>query len=265
MKRIISLALLFLFSLSISAQNKKDEQGRKQGYWENTTPMGKKIYAGYFKDGYPDGEMIRYHDNGTIKARLVFTNEGKKATAKLYNTYEQLSAIGNYSNKKKDSLWQYFDKNEQIRIQEYYENGEKDGLSTYYYPNGQVYETYEYQNDLKNGKWIRYDKFGNKVISAHYSNGKLNDAFTTYYNNGIIKIDGFYKNGKRHEKWIFYTIKGKIDKTITYQMGIADNQDELDAKQQQDLEAMEANKNKDIDPEHYIDNPTEYLMKQRGK
>ncbi len=265
MSKFISFSLIFLFSLTLSAQNinQKDEQGRKQGYWENTTPMGRKIYAGNFKDGYPEGEMLRYHDNGALKARLIFSNKGKNAKAKLHNTYGQLAASGNYTNKKKDSLWQYFDKNEQILIQEYYVDGKKDGLSTYYYPNGQEYETYEYKNNLKHGKWIRYNRSGKKIISAHYLNGKLNNAFTTYYNNGIIKIDGFYKNGKRHEKWIFYTPKGQIDKKIIYTMGVANNQDEIDAIQQRELDAMEANKNKDIDPEHYIENPTEYLMKQR--
>ena len=82
---------------------------------------------------------------------------------------------------------------------------------------------------------------------------------------GIIKIDGNYKNGKRDGKWIFYTIKGQITKTICYKNGIADNQDELDAKQKQEIDALEANKNKYIDPAHYIENPTEYLMKQRRK
>ncbi len=259
--------MLCLFSLTLFAQNinKKDEQGRKQGYWENITPLGEKVFAGSFKNGYPEGEMKRFHKNGAIKARLFFSNKGKNAKAQLYNSYEQLSATGNYIDKKKDSLWKYFDKNEQIRIEEFFVNGKKDGLSTYYYPDGLTYETYEYKNGLKHGQWIRYDREGKKSISAHHSNGKLDTYFTTYYNNGITKIDGLYKNGKRHGKWIFYTLKGEIDKTITYEMGIADNQDELDANQKQELDAMEANKNKDIDPEHYIENPTEYLMKQRRK
>ncbi len=265
MKNIIILILLSCISLSLVAQNKKDEQGRKQGYWEKTTPMGQKIYAGYFKDNYPEGEMIRYHQNGLIKARLIFSNKGKHTKAKLYNTYEELLAEGNYLNQKKDSLWYYYNKDGEIRIKEYYSAGKKNGLITYYYPSGETYETYEYKNDLKHGKWVRYNKHGEKIIHANYLNGKLDDAFTTYFNNGIIKIDGFYKNGKRDKKWLFYNEKGQIDKTITYQMGVAENQDELDAKQQEELDALEANKDKIIDPEHYIQNPTEYLMKQREK
>jgi len=267
MYKFIYFSLILLFSLSLSAQNinKKDAQGRKQGYWENITPLGKRVYAGNFKDGYPEGEMKRFHMNGAIKVRLFFSNKGKNAKAQLYNTYGQLSATGNYKAKKKDSLWHYFDKNEQIRIQEFYVNGEKDGLNTYYYPNGQIYETCEYKQNMKHGQWMRYNRDGKKSIKAHYSNGKLDAYFTTYFPNGLTKIAGLYKNGKRDGKWIFYNLRGKIDKTITYVMGVADNQDELDAKQKQEIEALEANKNKDIDPEHYIENPTEYLMKQRRK
>ncbi|MGZ2370726.1 toxin-antitoxin system YwqK family antitoxin [Ancylomarina sp. YFZ004] len=267
MYKFLHFSLLCLFSLTLSAQNinKKDAQGRKQGYWENVTPLGKRVYAGNFKDDYPKGEMKRFHKNGAIKALLIFSNKGKNAKAQLYNTYGQLSATGNYIDKKKDSLWQYFDKNEQIRIQEFYVNGEKDGLSTYYYPNGQIYETYEYKQNNKHGQWLRYDRDGKKIICANYTNRRLDSFFTTYFKNGITKIDGSYKNGKRHGKWIFYTVKGEIEKTISYVMGVADNQSELDNIQKQELEAMEANKNKDIDPEHYIENPTEYLMKQRGK
>ena len=267
MNKFIYISLLCLFPLALSAQNinKKDEQGRKQGYWENITPLGIKIYAGNFKDGYPDGEMKRFYKNGIVKARLFFSNKGKKAKAKLYNTYGQLSAEGNYINKQKDSLWQYFNKDEEIRIKEFYTNGKKDGLSTYYYPNGIIYETYEYKNNLKDGQWIRNNLEGNKIIKASYSKGNLNSNFTTYFNNGLIKIDGLYKAGNRDGKWIFYTPKGQIDKTINYEMGIADNQMELDKLEEQEINAMEANKNKDIDPENYIQNPNEYLMIQRRK
>lgn len=267
MNKFIYFSLLCLFTLSLSAQNinKKDEQGRKQGYWENITPLGKRVYAGSFKDGYPEGEMKRFHKNGAVKVRLFFSNKGKNAKAKLYNTYGQLSAEGNYMNKQKDSLWQYFNKNEEIRIQEFYTNGKKDGLSTYYYPNGNIYETYAYKNNLKHGQWTRSDRDGNRIIKANYLKGKLNSFFTTYFKNGITKIDGLYKDGKRHGKWIFYTEKGQEDKTINYEMGVANNQSELDNLEKQELDAMEANKNKDIDPEHYIENPTEYLMKQKRK
>lgn len=267
MSKFIYLSCLILISLSLSAQNinKKDEQGRKQGYWENITPLGKRVYAGNFKDGYPEGEMKRFHKNGAVKVRLFFSNKGENAKAKLYNTYGQLSAEGNYINKQKDSLWHYFNKNEEIRIKEYYTNGKRDGLSTYFYPDGGTYETYEYKNNLKHGVWTRSDRDGNKIIKAHYTNGRLDSYFTTYYKNGITKIDGLYKNGKRHGKWIFYTVKGQIEKTISYEMGVADNQSELDNQQKLEIEAMEANKNKDIDPEHYIENPTEYLMKQKRK
>lgn len=103
MKKILFISIICFLSLSIFAQNinRKDEQGRKQGYWENTTPLGKRIYAGNFKDGYPEGEMKRFHKNGALKVRLFFSNKGNKAKAQLYNTYGQLSAKGNYLNKKR--------------------------------------------------------------------------------------------------------------------------------------------------------------------
>lgn len=162
-------------------------------------------------------------------------------------------------------MWQYFDRNEQLRTVDFYIDGKKNGLSIYYYPNGETYESYEFKNDLKHGDWIRYDRDKNKTINAHYKNGKLDGCFTTYFKNGITKVDGMYQKNKRHGKWIFYTSKGQIDKTINYTNGLADNQDELDEKQRKELDALEANKNKDTDPEDYIENPTEYLMKQKRK
>ena len=267
MQRIISITLFLLVTMTLSAQNinQKDEQGRKQGYWENITPLGRKIYTGNFKDGYPEGEMKRYHKNGTLKAILIFSNKGQHTQAQIFNDYGQLAASGNYIDKKKDSLWQYYDKNKRVRIQENYKNGFKQGLSSYYYPNGKLYESIGYENDVKHGHWKRFDNKGNKMIKAHYEKGKLEGYFTSYHANGVPKIDGFYKNNKRHEKWIFYSAKGKVNKTIAYEMGYADNQDELDAKQQKELEAMEANKDRFADPEHYIGDPNEYLRKQRRK
>jgi len=267
MRKIISITLLFLISMTLSAQNsnKRDEQGRKQGHWERISPLGRMIYSGNFKDDYPEGEMKRYHKNGMIKASLIFSNKGAKAKARLFNDYGQLSATGNYINKKKDSLWQYYDKNKQVRIKEHFEDGIKQGLSSYYFPGGQLYESIVFENDLKHGLWERFDMQGKKTIRAHYLKGKLEGYFTIYYSNGLTKVDGLYKNNKREGKWIFYSKKGEVTKTVEYELGYANNQDELDAKQQKELEALEANKNKDIDPEHYIADPTEYLMKQRRK
>ena len=60
------------------AQNQMDEQGRKTGHWVVEYPNGKTMYEGDFLEGNPVGEMIRYTEEGHMKARIRFYPDNKR-------------------------------------------------------------------------------------------------------------------------------------------------------------------------------------------
>ena len=75
---IFLLILCPLFAMSQDI-NKTDKNGLKQGVWMKTFPNGKIMYKGKFVDGYPVGRMERFHNNGNLKAILIFSEKGKKS------------------------------------------------------------------------------------------------------------------------------------------------------------------------------------------
>lgn len=258
--------LLFLCPLFAMSQdiNKTDKNGLKQGVWIKTYPNGKTMYKGKFVDGYPVGRMERFHNNGNLKAILIFSEKGKKAKAELYNESAQLTAKGNFIQTKKDSIWNYFDKNGNIRASETYQEAVKNGTSFYRFKNGKISESIEFVNGKRHGIWKRFFEDGNPFIEAIYKNGMLNGGFQGFYPNGVIEYGGEYQNNQKNGKWEHFSEKGELLFTIEYKNGIAINQDELDEQQQKKLELMEAQKDKLIksDPENYINDPDAFLRSQ---
>ena len=65
MKKILTL-IVFMFSVSVFAQNFTDDNGLKQGQWEVKSDDGKTKYIGTFKDGVEQGLFKFYYNNGVI-------------------------------------------------------------------------------------------------------------------------------------------------------------------------------------------------------
>ena len=65
MKKIFTL-IVFMFSISVFAQNLTDDNGLKQGNWEVKYDDGKTKYIGTFKDGVEQGLFKFYYNNGVI-------------------------------------------------------------------------------------------------------------------------------------------------------------------------------------------------------
>lgn len=263
-KTILLFAITALPVLAFAQQkNQTDHLGQKQGIWEKTDPNGRVIYSGTFKDNYPIGEMKRYHENGNLKAIMVFSSKGHQVKASLFNESSILTAKGNFIDSQKDSVWLYFDKTGSIRATESYSSGIKNGLSSYLFKNGNLYETIDFQNGIKHGIWKRYFENGNPYFEAQYQNGLLHGGFQVYYPNGVIESSGEYLNNKKEGIWEYYSDRGELLFRLDYKNGIATNQDELDKLQTEKLKKMEEHKQQLIDPEKYVDDPDTYLQLQR--
>ena len=98
------LILLFLFgTTSLFAQNdtvfnQENDKGQKIGYWKKTI-NDTLVYKGYFENGYPVGEMIRYYFDGEhIRAKLVYSNNGKDAEAIIFHFNGNIMSKGKYMN-----------------------------------------------------------------------------------------------------------------------------------------------------------------------
>jgi antitoxin component YwqK of YwqJK toxin-antitoxin module len=219
MKRIA--LLLTLYSLLTThysvAQNKTDEKGRKQGYWEKVDPSTKKIiYKGTFKDDKPQGLFIYYHTGmDTVHTKMDFRQDGKIGYATLYYFTGKMEAKGKYVGEQKDSVWTFYDGKGVLISTETFTNGKKNGIAKIFFSDGKVSEEKIYKDGKLTGPFKQY--FNEKAVKAEGS--FINDNYTGkciwYYPNGVIAAQGIYDNNVKKGVWIYKETDGKLkDKEI---------------------------------------------------
>ena len=104
-KHIIIFIALLSFTFSFS-QTTTDANGKKQGYWKKVDPTSKKIiYEGLFKDDKPQGLFKYYYPNDSVKAKMLFIQNGRIGYSTLFHPSGKKMAYGKYINETKDSIW----------------------------------------------------------------------------------------------------------------------------------------------------------------
>ncbi len=229
MRLFIMISILLASALAVSAQNQLDDQGRKTGRWKVDHPNGRTLYEADFLEGRPVGEMIRYYENGVIRARMVFDSSGISSYARLFFESGDEAAHGWYVNQQKDSVWTYFSAVDgSIRIREPYEDGKLHGIVRKYYSNGQVSEEVEWIRGQKQGSWKQYYPSGAPRLSAHYADDLLNGSYKVYFSNGKLEISGELLNGRSHGTWSYFDDKGEELMILEFVHGIPADRERYD-------------------------------------
>lgn len=215
-----ALLLLFLLACLLPHAQTTDAKGRKQGYWKKTDDRNKLVYEGEFKDDIPVGKFKYYYPNDSVRAILIFQNEGKIAYAKLYHMNGKRMAEGKYINKEvKDSVWKYYDELGVLISMDRYKQGKKNGVCYVYLPDGNIAEERGYKEDVMDGPFKEY--FGKDVIRSQgkYVDGKMEGRVSYHYPNGIEAAAGFYKNGLKNGPWLYRFENGNIKEKELYKNG----------------------------------------------
>ena len=215
------LYLLFLMvSLPVLSQNQVDEQGRKTGPWKVEYPNGETLYEATFSEGKPVGEMIRYYENGAVRARMMFDASGDRSYARLFYKGGKPAAEGWYVAQEKDSVWTYYSEFDgSVRIREPYEQGELNGTVSSYYPNGEISEEVNWNMDRKEGRWKQYYENKSTRLLGNYLNNQLEGEYIIYYPDGTVKISGEYLNNLSHGTWTYFDESGEEVYSLEYISG----------------------------------------------
>ena len=221
-KRILPL-LFFFIGLSLVAQqpdyNNTDAQGRKQGPWKKFYPTNDGLfYEGQFKDDKPVGVFKHYYETGELKSLTDYSEATVRS--KVFYPKGSLMAMGNFIDRKKDSIWTYFDEVGWVSMRENYKEGMREGESTSYYPDGSVAIETTYLKDKENGSFVHYYRNGNKEAEGNNLGGEYNGEYIYYYDNGKKMHSGEFNLGKRNGKWIFYNTNGSIKNITQYRNGV---------------------------------------------
>jgi len=229
--------------------NQVDKNGMKQGCWKKEFPNGKLMYKGFFKNNKPVGEMLRYYETGELKAVLNYKENNNLVAVKFYYDDGKIASDGFYYTEKKDSLWKYYSYySGTLTASENYIKGVKKGLEKHFYENDQLSEETEWNNDIKDGMWNQYFDDGKPKLKATYLKNKLNGVYIVYYPNGSLYIVGGYLDNKRQGKWVFYNDDGKIKTELVYNLGKAENEEEIMKKDSAYFDMIDKNLGKFNDP-----------------
>jgi antitoxin component YwqK of YwqJK toxin-antitoxin module len=230
--------------------NKTDQLGRKQGHWIKKYPNQSVMYDGIFKDGHPVGTFRRFDENNRLTSLLIYSDDGKEATASVYHPNGYISSKGKYINQLKEGKWQFFSIaiNGHCISEEYYSKNLRNGISVKFYPDSTIAEKIAFVNDKKEGEWVQYYPGGAVSLRSSFLNDKVNGKYQIWFENGRLELSGIYKNDVRDGLWQIYNTDGTIKYTMQYDDGVTkDRQMDIDVSNYMDL--LEKNKGKIADPE----------------
>jgi antitoxin component YwqK of YwqJK toxin-antitoxin module len=219
----IILTLVFLISLQSfgvmgQSSNKTDALGRKQGEWKRYQGAILKSIGNY-KDDLPEGTFTYFNEDGTIKAKSIFSDGAKRISFTNFYSLGIIKSEGTYYNKKKDGEWRYYAETKTLLAIENYKSGLKEGLWKNFYRSGKIALEAYYLSDLKSGMWKYYFPDGQIKSVINYLNDKLNGVATYYYPGVKVMILGEYVNEEKNGKWLYYDMTGKTLRKEEYKTG----------------------------------------------
>jgi antitoxin component YwqK of YwqJK toxin-antitoxin module len=80
-------------------------------------------------------------------------------------------------------------------------------------------------------------------MKSNYAFGKVSGVYLFYWPNGNLYIKGQYLDGLRHGTWQFFSDDGNLKSEIIYKNGVAENEDEVIAKDKEFFKMVEENIN----------------------
>lgn len=203
-KAILMLAAAMTFaSLCATAQNKVDQQGRRQGHWLRTDKDGTKIYEGDFINGLETGTFTYYYPNGNVRMRNTYLIPGKRCSHEAYDEQGHLLARGHYDRRNRDGRWLFYAEDGRLVKEASYRMGVKDGLHVVYTHSGDTAEVTHWRDNHRNGRW--WKRIGRQgYITGTYVNGGLEGRLVEYDDDGMLVREGNYRDGLKHGTYRYY-------------------------------------------------------------
>ncbi len=227
-------------------------QELKTGYY----PEGQLRYKGYFTNGRPVGELLRYYPEGNIKARMNY--RGDTVAVVLYSRSGDYTTTGTYIDRRKTGSWKYA-KGEVLLAEESYRDDKLEGMSKRYGKDGGVVEQKCWKNEQPDGEWLLFYENGKLRLQGFYLGGKLEGVLKTYSPEGKLRTQGVYKDNRKEGEWEYYDWEGRLVRKIIYQAGIPEHAEELELEESRKLDSLIHAGGKMLDPARFTDDPEAYM------
>lgn len=242
---------IFMFFLSmvlfVAAQDKNvtDENGKKQGFWEEK--QRGEVKYGYYKDGQKDGMWTYVNNRGNVSLIENFRNNkldgirmefeenygGSVVLFEQYNqgilngrrteySYNRIIGETDYNMGKLDGVKRVYYKtggNPILQEESYYQADVLDGPSTWYSNKGNLLARYNFKDGEYDGEQLTYHDNGKIATRELYVNGVQMGEYMEYYESGNVKLQGTYLNGLQEGNWTEYDDAGNVVKVDKYKKG----------------------------------------------
>ena len=180
--------LLFLMTLGFSYANnplsdtinRKDELGKKQGYWvlfgEDRPNLGyegdNKIEEGPYKDSRKNGLWRKYYKNESLKSEITYVENRPKGAYKTYYETGEVEEEGYWVNRRNTGEFKRYHRNGNLAQHfNFSDNGKRNGEQFYYHENGQL------------------------EVKVKVTEGKEEGLMQRFYANGEVKEEKVFSEG----------------------------------------------------------------------
>jgi antitoxin component YwqK of YwqJK toxin-antitoxin module len=220
------------FLLEREKQNRKDENGLKQGLWRTYFDNGRPRTEAFFLDDLLTGTYKEFEENGNIKVLLQYANgniiEEKDTVAmdiEIRNEYDNegnLIKSGSYRESVPVGIHRTYDKNGKVIDAILYDNngiktgqgiitneGKKEGDWKYFYRERRISATGKYSNNLQTGNWKYFYLDGKTEQTGNYKQGKTDGLWQWFYSDGSLKREEEYYEGLPEGIYIEYDTLGQ--------------------------------------------------------
>ncbi len=196
-----------------------DENGQKQGAWQEYFMTGRLQAEGNYTNNVRTGPWKFYFENGNLEQsgdydqnglargewRWYFPNKSLRRVERLFEDIHQGEMVeyapdssiltkGNYVDDSKEGFW----------IQNV--NG--------YRTEG------EYLDDVREGYWKSFYPNGNLYSEGNFIDDYQDGVHVWYYENGKIREKGNYTMGLKDGEWRYFDEEGNLIITVIYKSGI---------------------------------------------
>ena len=220
------------------------EEVENKFIYDNSTLVAKGIYKEVKKQFIPQGTWEFYFENGQVRSKGKFNDEGEK-TGVWINNYDngKIKEKITFKENQQEGLSEGFFENSNKWYSENYKAGQIFGKQTIYFYNGLVKAELNFKDGIKDGLQKYYNYKGvltstetmkdgklNGPVKTFFKNGELNDEsayinniensdYKKYYKSGILESSGKVVNGKKDGLWTSYYDDGKIKNKTTFSAG----------------------------------------------
>ncbi len=195
-----------------------DEEGKRQGYWEEYYKDGVLKSKGKYKDGKRIGEWEYFFANKQLQQKGTYL-DGEKPTGLWIWYYDDGNILRkeNFRKGKEDGMMYEYTQQGKVITEGEYIDGLKDG--PWFYEVGDHIEEGSYLDDVKTGLWIYHYTSGKVNFEGNFRDGVPDGKHLFYYENGKIKKEEFYVMGIKSNNWKSYDELGELILTTVYKDG----------------------------------------------